>query len=59
MAASSGNPTWPNYEVQFEAPIKAAFGDIDVYACGAWCQGVSLAQIFRMLDQVDIAGAGA
>lgn len=47
-----------NYEVQFEAPIKAAFGDIDVYACGAWCQGVSLAQIFRMLDHIDIAALG-
>ena len=47
-----------NYEVQFEAPIKSAFGDIDVYACGAWCQGISLAQIFRMLDQIDIAALG-
>ncbi len=46
------------YDVQFEAPIKSAFGDIDVYACGAWCQGISLAQIFRMLDQMDIAALG-
>lgn len=47
-----------NYDVQFEAPIKAAFGDIDVYACGAWCQGISLAQLFRMLDHIDIAALG-
>lgn len=47
-----------NYEVKFEAPIKAPFGDIDVYACGAWCQGISLAQAFRMLDQIDISALG-
>ena len=47
-----------NYEVQFEAPIKAPFGDIDVYACGPWCQGFSLAQIFRMLDYIDIEALG-
>ena len=47
-----------NYEVQFEAPIKAAFADNDVYACGAWCQGISLAQAFRMLDHIDIAALG-
>lgn len=47
-----------NFEVQFEAPLKAAFGDIDVYTCGAWCQGVSLAQLFRMLDHIDIAALG-
>lgn len=46
------------FDVQFEAPLKAAFGDIDVYACGAWCQGVSLAQLFRMLDHIDIAALG-
>lgn len=46
------------YEVKFEAPIKAAFADIDIYACGAWCQGISLAQTFRMLDQIDVAALG-
>jgi len=45
-----------SYDVRFEAPLKAAFGDIDVYACGAWCQGISLAQALRMLDDIDIKG---
>lgn len=47
-----------NYQVKFETPIKAPYGDIDVYTCGAWCQGISLAQMFRMLDQIDVAGLG-
>ena len=47
-----------NYQVRFEAPIKAAFADIEVYACGAWCQGISLAQTFRMLDHIDISALG-
>jgi len=44
-----------SYDVRFEAPLKVAFGDIDVYACGAWCQGISLAQAVRMLNGIDIA----
>lgn len=47
-----------NYEVKFEAPIIAPFRDIDVYACGAWCQGISLAQAFRLLDHLDISALG-
>ena len=43
------------YDVRFEAPLKAPFGDIDVYACGAWCQGISLAQAVQMLDGMDTA----
>ncbi len=45
-----------SYNVRFEAPLKAPFGDIDVYTCGAWCQGISLAQAIRMLDGMDISG---
>lgn len=47
-----------NYQVKFEAPIKVPFADMDIYACGAWCQGISLAQTFRMLDKLDIASLG-
>lgn len=46
------------YDVRFEAPLTAAFKDIDVFTCGAWCQGISLAQIFRMLDGLDIQALG-
>lgn len=38
------------YRVRFEAPVKAHFAGSDFYCCGAWCQGISLAQAFSMLD---------
>ena len=43
-----------SYEVRFEAPISVPFGDIDVYTCGAWCQGVSFAETMGMLNHLDI-----
>ena len=39
-----------DYRVRYEAPLKAAFAGSEIYSCGAWCQGVSLAQAFAMLD---------
>ena len=47
-----------NYQVKFEAPIKVPFVDMDIYTCGAWCQGISLAQTFRMLDNLDVSTLG-
>lgn len=44
------------YDVRFEAPLRVSFRDSDIYACGPWSQGISLAQAFRMLDSIDIAG---
>jgi gamma-glutamyltranspeptidase / glutathione hydrolase len=38
------------YRVRFEIPLKASFADSTFYCCGAWCQGISLAQAFSMLD---------
>ena len=42
------------FEVRFEAPLKVPFDDIDIYACGAWCQGISFAQTMGMLNRLDI-----
>ncbi len=42
------------YDIRFEPPLNVAFADIDVFTCGPWCQGISLAQIMRMLDGIDI-----
>jgi len=39
-----------DYRVRYESPLKARFANCDVYTCGAWCQGVSLAQAIAMLD---------
>lgn len=46
------------YTPRFEAPISVGYGDAEILTCGAWCQGISLAQAFRMLDGIDVAGLG-
>jgi gamma-glutamyltranspeptidase/glutathione hydrolase len=47
-----------DYKVRLEQPLKARFGDGEFYCCGAWCQGVSLAQAFSMLDAERLRGLG-
>ncbi|MGB7300954.1 MAG: gamma-glutamyltransferase [Burkholderiaceae bacterium] len=38
------------YQVRYEQPLMVSFGEFDIVTCGAWCQGLSLAQAFAMLD---------
>lgn len=44
------------YRVRYEEPIRADFRGCAFYCCGAWSQGISLAQALRMLDACDFAG---
>lgn len=46
------------YRVRFEEPLKVNFAGADIYCCGAWSQGISLAQIFAMLDDLDVVRFG-
>jgi len=46
------------YDVRFEQPLQVRYGDAEIYGCGAWCQGISLMQAFRMLDGIDVAALG-
>ena len=46
------------YRPRFEKPISVTYKDAEILACGAWCQGLSLAQAFRMLDGIDAVGLG-
>ena len=46
------------FEPRFERPIRVSYKDADILSCGAWCQGISLAQAFRMLDGVDAVAMG-
>jgi gamma-glutamyltranspeptidase/glutathione hydrolase len=39
-----------DYRPRYESPLKSAFAEHDFYCCGAWCQGITLAQTFAMLD---------
>lgn len=43
-----------DYKVRFEEPLHVNFMGADFYTCGAWCQGISLAQLLGMLDQANI-----
>jgi len=42
------------HRTRFEAPIPVPFAGSDIYCCGAWCQGISLAQCFAMLDEAKL-----
>ena len=44
--------------MDIEAAIRTRFRDIDVYACGPWCQGPVLLQMLSLLDGVDLAALG-
>ena len=46
------------YESAVEEPVVARLGEIDVFTCGAWCQGPVLAQMVSLLDGVDISALG-
>lgn len=41
------------YQVRYEEPVRAEFAGCDFYCCGAWCQGISLAQALEMLNRLD------
>lgn len=43
-----------SFDVRFEAPLTVPFGDVDIYTCGAWCQGISLAETMSMLNRLNI-----
>ncbi len=46
------------YRSAFEDPVVARLGDIELFTCGAWCQGPLLAQMASLLDGLDIAALG-
>jgi len=46
------------YAVKFEPPVHTRFGEIDLYACGPWCQGPVLPQALNILSGLDLRGMG-
>src|SRR5262249_49522170 len=60
-AAEGGLLTWDDlagFRVQIEEPIRARFGDYEIYTCGPWCQGPVLAQALTLLDAGELAALG-
>ncbi len=46
------------FHVDVEPGLRARFGNVDVYACGPWCQGPMLLQQLAILDGMDLRGLG-
>ena len=46
------------FRVGIEPPVRVQFGDIDVYACGPWCQGPMLLQTLNLVQMFDLHGLG-
>jgi gamma-glutamyltranspeptidase/glutathione hydrolase len=47
-----------DYRSGFEEAVTTKFGDIEVFACGPWCQGPSLLQALNLLDGAELRRLG-
>jgi gamma-glutamyltranspeptidase / glutathione hydrolase len=47
-----------DFSVEVGPALRTTFGGYEIAACGFWCQGPVLLQIFNMLDGVDLAALG-
>jgi gamma-glutamyltranspeptidase / glutathione hydrolase len=47
-----------DFSVEVGPALQTSFGDYDIAACGFWCQGPSLLQMFNLLDGVDLVALG-
>ncbi len=46
------------FDVGEEPPVSASYKGHEVFACGPWCQGPTVPQALKLLEQVDLAGLG-
>jgi gamma-glutamyltranspeptidase/glutathione hydrolase len=47
-----------DFSVEVAPALRTAFGAYEIAACGFWCQGPSLLQMFNLLDGVDLVALG-
>jgi gamma-glutamyltranspeptidase/glutathione hydrolase len=47
-----------DFSVEVGPALQTSFGGYDIAACGFWCQGPSLLQMFNLLDGVDLVALG-
>ena len=47
-----------DFRVGIEAPVTVKHRGVTLHACGAWCQGPSMAQLWSFLDGTDLASLG-
>lgn len=58
VAAQDGLLTYDDlasYAVRLDAPVRTTYRDVDVYACGPWCQGPVVPMTLNLLEGYDIA----
>jgi gamma-glutamyltranspeptidase / glutathione hydrolase len=46
------------FSVEVAPALRTTFGPYEIAACGFWCQGPSLLQMFNLLDGVDLVALG-
>lgn len=46
------------FRVGIEPPVRTRFRDLDVYACGPWCQGPVLLEMLNIVAELDLAALG-
>ncbi|WP_071796193.1 gamma-glutamyltransferase family protein [Natronohydrobacter thiooxidans] len=46
------------FHVDIEEPLQVVFRGVDVYGCGAWCQGPLLLEMLKILEPLDLPGLG-
>jgi len=47
-----------SFRVALEPPARAQFDGLDLYTCGAWCQGPVLLETLNILDGIDLRAMG-
>ena len=47
-----------DYRSGFDEPVGTTFGDIQLFACGPWCQGPSLLQALNLVDAAALRALG-
>lgn len=47
-----------HYKSALEPAVRTRFHDIDLYACGPWCQGPVFSQTLTLLEGFDLAAMG-
>jgi gamma-glutamyltranspeptidase / glutathione hydrolase len=46
------------FQVRLEQPVRTWYGDLQVHACGFWCQGPTLGQALNLVKKLDLRSMG-
>lgn len=46
------------FDAGIEAPVRVRYKGFDVHTCPAWCQGPAMAQVFKIVEGIDVKAFG-